>query len=265
MTEKDIASFRAWFRDYVGSFHFSDEKDRKNVALKETHTYNVCRNIVLIARESSLAGGKLILAESIGLFHDIGRFRQYEKYRTFRDNVSINHAALGAEILEGDGILKGLPEDEQDIILSSVKFHNVLAMPDLRDGEALLFLKLIRDADKLDIWRVFVEYYESSEEDRASAAGLGLPDTPEYSDEVLSSIFEGRVARLSSLRTLNDFKITQLSWAYDLNFDKSFRLLRERKYFDKILASLPQSDEIIRASSLLRDYIEQRLRGKGRV
>ncbi len=262
MTEKDIASFKAWFKNYVGSFRFPDEKDRKNIALKEEHTYNVCRNIVLIAKGSSLTGAKLLLAESIGLFHDVGRFEQYRKYRTFRDSVSVNHAAFGAAILDEEKLLENLPEEEQDIILSSVKFHNALAMPALQGSDARLFLKLIRDADKLDIWRVFVEYYESPEEDRASAAGLGLPDSPEYSDEVLACVFEKRIAPLSILRTLNDFKITQLSWVYDLNFDESFRLLREREYFEKILASLPESDDIARASYLLRDYLEQRLRNK---
>ena len=259
MTEKDLASFKSWFKDYAGSFHFADEKDRRNITLKEEHTYNVCRNSVLIAKESSLTGVKLLIAESIALFHDIGRFRQYEKYRTFRDSASVNHAALGAAILADNGILKSLSEEEGDIILSSVKFHNALAMPHLQD-DALLFLKLIRDADKLDIWRVFIEYYESPEEKRASAAGLGLPDIREYSDNVLSCIFKKEVAPLSSLRTLNDFKITQLSWVFDLNFDESLRLLRERKYIDKILESLPRTEEIIRASSFLREHMERRLK-----
>ena len=52
---------------------------------------------------------------------------------------------------------------------------------DLKNEEKITFLQLIRDADKLDIWRIFSEYYESSKHDRASAAGLGLPDLPEYS------------------------------------------------------------------------------------
>jgi hypothetical protein len=260
VTKKELAGLKTWFKEYVASFHFRDEKDLRNITLKEEHTYNVCRNILLISKGSFLNRDGLILAESIGLFHDIGRFKQYEQYRTFRDSISVNHATLGVKVLSDNRILKSLPEKEQDMILSSIKFHNVLSAPDLPDGDTLLFLKLIRDADKLDIWRVFIEYFESAEEDRASAAGLGLPDGPGYSEGVLSYIFEKQVAPLSMLRTLNDFKLTQLSWVYDLNFAETFRLLLDRKYIDKIIGSLPQTEGIVKASFLLRDHVERRVR-----
>ena len=35
----------------------------------------------------------------IGLLHDIARFEQYTKYKTFRDSISIDHGDLGVEIL----------------------------------------------------------------------------------------------------------------------------------------------------------------------
>lgn len=262
MTENDLAGLKEWFKDYVASFYSGDEKDMRNITLKEEHTYNVCRNVVLILKGSSLNRDKLTLAESIGLLHDIGRFKQYKEYGTFRDSISINHATLGVKVLSDGRVLESLPGKERDLILSSIKFHNALSMPELPDGDAELFLKLIRDADKLDIWRVFVEYFESAEEDRASAAGLGLPDSPGYSDNILSHIFDKKVAPLSTLRTLNDFKITQLSWVYDLNFNETFRLLLERKYVEKIIGSLPQTEEIFKASFFLQDYVAGRLREK---
>ncbi len=262
MKREDLVFFKVWFSDYTSSFQFADKKARGNIQLKEKHTMEVCANIVLLAKELSLDSGKLMLAESIGLFHDIGRFRQYEKYRTFRDSISENHAALGVAILAENGILEKLAERERQIILSSVRFHNAFAVPDLQDDEILLFLKLIRDADKLDIFRVFSEYYESPAEERASAVGLDLPDIPGYSRDVLSCIFEKRIASLSSLRTLNDFKLMKLSWVYDFNFKSSLRLLRERRYISRLLETLPRTDELNRAISLLEDHIEKRLAGK---
>ncbi len=262
MKGEDLIFFKVWFSDFTSSFHFGDKKDRRNIKLKEKHTTEVCGNIVLLARELSLDSGKLMLAESIGLFHDIGRFRQYEKYRTFRDSISENHASLGAAILAESGILKRLTEREQEIILSSVRFHNAFAVPDLQDNEILLFLKLIRDADKLDIFHVFSEYYESPVEERASAVGLDLPDIPGYSWDVLSCIFEKRTASLSSLRSLNDFKLMKLSWIYDFNFKSSLRLLRERGHISKILETLPRTDELNRAFSVLGDHMEKRLAEK---
>jgi hypothetical protein len=202
-----------------------------------------------------------MLAETIALFHDIGRFPQYAEYKTFRDSSSVNHATLGTEVLSREGVLGTLPEHEQRIILQAIKFHNAYAIPDIADNDTLLFLKLIRDADKLDIWRVFVEYLALPEEDRASAAGLGLPDIPEYSDSLLSCVMSRRVAFLSSLKTLNDFILMQLSWVYDLNFKTSFTLLRERNYLNKLISTLPPSEAIGTLSLFLEEYLRERIQG----
>jgi hypothetical protein len=122
----------------------------------------------------------------------------------------------------------------------------------------LLFVRLIRDADKLDIWRVFIEYYEAPIEERASAVTLGLLDLPKYSESVLSCINEKRVASLSTLKTLNDFKLMQLSWIYDLNFAPTFALLEERNYIQRIASTLPLTDEIRSAAERLTDYVRLR-------
>ena len=117
---------------------------------------------------------------------------------------------------------------------------------------------MIRDADKLDIWRVFAEYYEKDPSERESAASLGLPDRPEYSDNVLSCLAEKRLARLSDLKTLIDFGIMQLAWVYDLNFAVSFRLALERGHVDRIISMLPRTEDISRAVSTLKHSMQDR-------
>ena len=262
MNRNDLNFFKTWFSDYVKTFYSEGEEDRRNIALKELHTHKVCRDIVRIGRELNFDQNNIMLAETIGLFHDIGRFPQYAEYKSFRDADSVNHGALGAKVLLDQRVLRAIPEDERDMIIQAVKFHNSFSIPELRSTDHtghILFLRLIRDADKLDIWRVFIEYYESPPKDRASAVGLGLPDTPSYSAEVLSCVLEQRIATLSSLRTLNDFKLLQLSWVYDLNFEPSIRLLSERGYIGRIIATLPQTEEILRASAFPEGYVQGRL------
>ncbi len=199
------------------------------------------------------------LAEAAALFHDIGRFPQYAKYKTFQDSISINHGLLGGQTLIEEKILDNLPDDEQELIIEAVRFHNAFSIPEKKKERIIFFLKLIRDADKLDIWRVFTEYYESPEEERASAAGLGLPEGMDYSEEVLSCIYTGHIASLSKVKTLNDFKLLQLSWVYDLNFRTSFELLLKRNYIDRIILTLPQREEIKRVTSVLKEFIHQYL------
>jgi len=261
MDQHELNNLKRWFADYCRSFYSLNQEDQRNISLKEDHTRNVCRNIVQIARGISLDDAQVTLAEAIALYHDIGRFPQYQKFKTFKDSVSVNHAALGAKVLIKDKVLEGLPKHEQDIIIRTVALHNVYSIPGGLDENNLLFLKLVRDADKLDIWRVAIEYYGQPEDGRASAVGLGLPDFPGYSPEVLTALKNEQMVQLSTLKTLNDFKLLQLAWIYDLNFASSLRILVSRKYIDGIAATLPRTSEISGALETLRGYVQEGLGG----
>jgi hypothetical protein len=258
MNQDDLIFFKQAFSLYCRSFYSTSGEDQRNINLKEEHTRHVCENMVEIGRGLSLSQNQIMLAEVIGLFHDIGRFPQYAKYRTFRDSISVNHGLLGAETLAEKKMLQTLPDDEQEIIMQSVKFHNAFAVPKKEKDEIIFFIRLIRDADKLDIWRVFLEYYETPDESRASAVGLGLPDVPEYTEEVLENIFKEEIVSLSKIKTLNDFKLLQLSWVFDLNYQPTFRLLLERDYVNRILAHLPSTEGIQKASLVLKKFVQKR-------
>jgi putative nucleotidyltransferase with HDIG domain len=257
MTRKDIEGFRAFFEGYVRSFYSQDPEDQKNIALKEAHSLQVCRIIHLLAEKQRLGPDRILIAESIGLFHDIGRFPQYARYKTFRDSISVNHGTLGAEILTEKNVLGALPREERRIVLNAVRFHNAFAVPRLPDPEDVFFLRLIRDADKLDIWRIFLGFFEGKNEEMASAVGLGLPETPEYSKEAIACIRAGKAVALLLLKSMNDFKLTQLSWVYDLNFSASFAMLAENEFIRRLVALLPDTEEIREVEALLGDHVSR--------
>ncbi|MDO8282187.1 MAG: HD domain-containing protein [Thermodesulfovibrionia bacterium] len=259
MTDNDLTLLKKWFSDYTSSFHSFNKGDDNNYKLKIEHTLNVCENIVYISKGESLSNNTILLAETIGLFHDIGRFRQFKEYKTFMDSRSVNHGLLGAETLISEKTLTLLPDNEQSLITQAVKFHNAFALPDLKGRDILLLLKLIRDADKIDIFRVFIDYYESSDDERASAAAHGLPDNSEYSKELLDSISSKKHISYSDLRTLNDFKLMHLSWAYTLNFLSSYRLLKNKNYINRIIQHLPQTEEILKTGDLVLEHLRQRV------
>lgn len=259
MKQDDLIYFKKWFPNYCKSFYSTNVEDQKNIHLKEQHTFYVCKNIIEIAKGLALSENEIRLAETIALFHDVGRFPQYAQYKTFRDSISVNHGLLGAQTLLEEKVLHTLPDNEQELIVQAVKFHNAFSVPKTEQDDIVFFIKLIRDADKLDIWRVFIEYYEGNEEDRASAVGLGLPDIPEYSEDVLSCLYKGQMVTLSKTKSLNDFKLLQLSWIYDLNFKPSFQLLLERDYIDRFIAKLPQTEDIFRVSFLLKEFVQKKL------
>jgi hypothetical protein len=254
--ESNLAGhMQEWFAAYCRGFYTGNVADDRNIALKEEHTRLVCENMNCLTKGLPLDDSDRGTAQAIALFHDLGRFEQYRRYSTFRDDISINHAALGVKILKDGDVLKMFSEGEQLTICKAISLHNVFRLPGSLNGRDLLFARLIRDADKLDIWRIFVEYYRMPEEERASAVGLGFPDLPGCSPDVLRSLEQREMVNLSLLKSLNDFKLLQLSWVFDLNFPASFRLMLERGYMDGLSATLPNVGAVENAVWCVREFV----------
>ena len=254
-----LAPLHAWFDSYCASFATEDAERQRNFDLKELHTRNVCAAARLIAQ----GGGarRLLLAEVVALCHDLGRFPQYRDYGTFKDSDSINHAQLSAEILKESGLLDFLPPDERQSVVTAVRLHNVYRLPAGLPAEAADLLRVVRDADKVDIWRVFIEYFAAPEGERASAAALGFPDLPLCSPQVLATLGAGEMVRLSVLETLNDFKLLQLSWVYDINFQSTLRLIKERGVLEQLAATLPKEEAVLHVLARVQGYLESRVAG----
>ncbi len=244
MERADLTRLRDWFDRYCRTFYVDDAEAQRNIILKEEHTHRVCANMELLVESLGLEEESRLLAMTVALFHDVGRFEQYRRYGTFKDAASVNHAVLGARVLTEERVLDTLPTAEQSIIIRVVSLHNAFTLPADLDEATGLHLRLIRDADKLDIWRVFLDYYRAPAEERASAVSLGFADRPGYSPDVLACLGERKMVNLSQLVTLNDFKLLQLSWVHDLNFPASFRLAREQGYLAGIAATLPAVPEV---------------------
>ncbi len=259
MDRQELDNFKTWFSGFCSTFYTPIQADQKNILLKEQHTWHVCANMTEIALSLALSTDKMLLAEAVALFHDVGRFPQYGAYRTYNDRLSANHAALGAKALIENKVLGHLSKQEQDHIIRAVTLHNVYTIPDGLDPDLLLLVKMVRDADKLDIWRVFIEFYRTPDEDRASAVALGLPDNGDYSQSVLNSFAKKEMVHLSALVTLNDFKLLQLSWIFDLHFKRSLELVRERNIIDQIAVTLPRQREIDGAIEMLHEYVSMKI------
>jgi hypothetical protein len=259
MKQKDLTYLKKWFADYVAGFYTDDTVYNRAIRLKEKHTEHVCRNMILLGNALDLSDQDMMLAETMGLFHDIGRFKQYAVYGTFKDIESENHALLGLRELAAHDVLAGCTGAEKKCIAKAIAYHNALEIPAGENGQTLLFTRLLRDADKLDIWRVFIEYYKTRDKQPNSVVEFGLPDDPSFSPKVVAALNEDRFVRMQDLRTSNDFKLLLISWVFDLNFDYSIQLVKDRNYIKKIEATLPSSKQISTAIKHAYDYVERRL------
>ena len=123
------------------------------------------------------------------------------------------------------------------------------------------FTKLLRDADKLDIWRVVTDYYHQNNGERNEAIEIGLPDTPGISRDVYQDLVGGRIVDFTHLKNLNDFKLLQLGWIYDINFIPTFQCIQKKGYLEKIHDVLPKSEEVEEVFSATQSYLDKQAIG----
>ena len=259
MDTDTLERYSSWFSRFVQEHDEPDARDQRNIQVKEEHTHRVYANTRRIAAGLGLDARETALAASIALFHDVGRFPQYRSHRTFEDSRSVNHAVLGAKVLLERDVLRDIPTEERSLIVRAVTLHNVFMLPPGLDDRILMHARLIRDADKLDIWRVFIELTDTDPARWPSAVNIGLPDTPGLSPGILACLGRREMVRLTNLRNLNDFRLLQLAWIYDLNFAPSLRMVLERDVIERLSLTIPRTPEIGRVLDDLRRHVEQRL------
>ena len=259
ITREFIEELKKRFTDYLLLFADEDEEIARNVQLKEQHTYKVCKEIIGLGERLQLDVHERRLAEIIALFHDIGRFEQYARYGTFVDARSENHAKAGVRVLQQRALLRGIDAATQNLICRTISYHNRAALPREETAQCLFYTKLLRDADKLDIWRVVTEYYGRKEPERNGAIELDLPDTPGYSQQVCDDILHRKIVAISHVHNLNDFKLLQIGWIFDINFAPTFAAIRSRRYLEKIQAVLPDTEQLRQLFSVVHDYLENHM------
>jgi hypothetical protein len=235
---------KKWFTGYVHSFKFVDHGMQQNIDLKEDHTMRVCKEILNIGTQLGLNDDELRLAEIIAILHDTGRFEQISRYQTFMDSKSVDHAELGVNILKHFEVLKPFDEAIRELIYCAVKYHSKPALPVFDNETCIFFTKLIRDADKLDIFNVVTGYYHKNGTEKNGDIVLNLPDTPGISGGVYRKLMNKSIVNIDHVTNLNDFKLLQAGWIFDINFQPTMECIIKRRYIELIREVLPESKEI---------------------
>lgn len=270
MENNDMDRYVAMFLGYASEF--DSVPDAAPLRLKIEHTLRVYQHARRIIDENgdedffsgSVDGKKMVGRASIlaALFHDCGRFPQFRQYRTFLDASSVNHAELSFQTLETRGFLRDEPDEVRNLAGIAVRLHNRYRLPeDLSDAEKAC-TDVVRDADKLDIFKVMVDYLGSALPER-DAVLLHVEDNPEkWTPEVADSILNGNVGRYSDLHYVNDFRLLLGSWMYELRFSATRKALYESGLMEIVLSGLPEADGLRGVRSRL--YAELRKCGENR-
>jgi len=260
MNIRKFEELKKWIKQYVDSFYCDDDFINANIELKQAHTARVCDEMLYLTNSLSFRPNQEVLAQAVAILHDIGRFEQFRKYRTYSDCRSINHNELGLKIIAENNLLGDVNPENKKIIEKAIEYHSMKEIPESIDSQVELYSKLIRDADKLDIYHVVLEYYKQYTEDPDSfRLELELPDIPEYSSAVVDSLIAGERFDYQKLKSWNDMKLLQLGWVYDMNFVATFTRLKERKYLQSIADFLPDTPDIQNATQTVLDFVDEQI------
>ena len=249
----DIRPLRQWFDAYVKTFYSEDEDVQAHVRLKEMHTARVCDRMSELAESLKMDEEQRALAETVALFHDVGRFQQYTQYRTFNDFRSEDHACLAVRILREKEVLSALPEAEQILVQKAVRYHNGREVPS-DSAEAVHLARMIRDTDKVDILAMITSNDEL----------FKMLPSPEFGgmDHVSAGmaeyILQGNVARFEHIRTAADQMLFRMSWVLDMNFSWTFRQVREQQFLERMSDKMVQNDAVLNVMRYLTSYRDER-------
>ena len=218
------------FKEYLKNYNVEDG----SIALKVRHTYEVVRKSEHIATGLNLDKENIELAKIIAILHDIGRFEQIKIYKEFNDK-KIEHAEFGIKVLFEDNLIRKFVEDKKydEIISKAIYNHNKFKIEDNLSDVELLHCKIIRDADKLDNFRVKQE--DKMENIFPKIYNEKTINYENISTKVYEDFMRHKCIKLDDRKTIVDYWVCVIAFIFDLNFDISLQYVKEKNYINTLI------------------------------
>ena len=253
--ETKLAALRGLYGAYVDTFKVPSGDPGgapelpPMMALKLFHTGKVVEAAKAIAAGEGFDARTSLVTEAAALLHDTGRYEQLKRWNTFRDGDSVDHAVFSHDIVRGSGWLAqcGFRDEDADAVLFAVLVHNRRDIPPESDPVKLAAAKAVRDADKLDIFRVLEDQIAKTDWRTDCKAFWSLPTTKPPSPKVVEAIRARRPVDYQNIASLSDFVLIQVGWMLcGLEYATSRRICRARGHLAfrrRFLAELTGSPE----------------------
>jgi len=146
----NIEELKEKFREHALKYNMEEIA----ISRKFYHSYRVMDFCMLLAKYNDFSSEDMKIAMLVGLLHDYSRFEQWTNYKTYSDLKSIDHGDLAVKRLFDDNEIINfcLEEKYYDEIYDAIKYHNKYSYPEHLSDHNKLLCKVVRDADKLDIF-----------------------------------------------------------------------------------------------------------------
>lgn len=247
------------FLEYVKSYDINNEK----IALKIEHTFRTVEVAKKIAEDLKLKEEQTLLAELISLLHDIGRFEQLRIYDTFRDRDSIDHADFGVKILFEDGLIRNFISEIKydDIIYKAVKNHNKFKIEEGLDEEKLLQARIVRDADKTDIFAVFVQDIEQNNDVLYHYKEIAKQT---ISPKIMKDFSEYKQSNRDLFTRDIDSYINIIAFIFDYNFITGLKIVQQNHYIERTMKPIciceDTKEQMEKIIEIANTYIDKRIK-----
>ena len=243
------------FEKYVSNYNLNDS----SIHLKVVHTYEVIEIMKKLCFWLRLNEEDTQIALLIALLHDIGRFEQYTIYQSFEDYKTVDHALFSSKLLFKEGLIRKFIDTNiyDDIIRVAIEQHNKYKIDEDIDEKSLLFVHLIRDADKLDNFRV---------KETETIETLFKISQEELEKEVITDCIykqfkDKKLIYGPSRITHLDMWLSYIAFIYDLYFKESFVYIYENDWINRSFNRItPIGKETNKQYNELRIIIHQYVR-----
>ena len=276
------------FQEYTDRYDSTNPK----IKLKIDHTYRVANLCEQIAQSLELSAAEVDLAWLSGMLHDVGRFEQLRRYNTFSDAQSIDHARFAVELLYDEGLIADyVPEistteliadartwrsmgganesptaQSEDMPLSdilqtlriAIGEHSAYRIQKGLDERTRMFCQILRDADKVDIFRVICdtpmeEVYGFQTKDILRSA---------ITPEVMQAFYEHHAVLRKLKKCPADYIVAHGSLTFELVYPESLRIAKEQGYLKQMMSFQSENPDTLEIFEDLRKdlngYLEER-------
>lgn len=239
------------FEQYVKKY------DMNNINIKKRYFHSlkvmeICRDIALVT--DLFNEEEIIVCELLGLFHEIANFDAMPSYHMEEEQME-DYALLSAKMMFENNLLREITDDTtyDDVIKLAIYAYDKTGYPKGIDEKTKAFCKVLRDAHKIDSFRIMLNYpYIDSR----------ITDYP--SGMVYDTFKKLKVVEYKLTENNSDEILSVLSDTFDLNYRYSYALLKNNNYIPKIIESLTFTSKEVEGffkqiEKVLINYVDRKI------
>ncbi|MBA7590020.1 hypothetical protein ES708_32119 [subsurface metagenome] len=257
MKPEIIETAEKWLLGHLNEHSTGNDSFDLLVIPKMEHCRSVSAYCRMLAEDLHWSQNDTTAGQLIGILHDVGRVTQYAEFGTFIDEFSVDHGRRGYTVVSKSNILSSVEPYFRRIILEGIRYHNTRSFSQKAHEESIPFIKLVRDADKLEKYDVTDDFIENNMSSGDQITVLSVDENGPVNQKVIEFIKRNRKIPKKYIKTTLDYYLFQLSWLFDVHYSHTYRRISESGIVEKIIRILPDTQEFRDAAADVSDYLKQ--------